>query len=169
MTPAIFFYAFSALAIAFSLMVILLKNPIASGLSLVASFFCVSAIFVLSNATFLGVIQILIYAGAILVLFLYVLMLLNLQDESWVFKSSWNRTQALYAALVVISLGAVLYYGVSVPTRELAPLPEGFGSIRSVGVALIGKAALPFEWVSVVLLAGIFGVIALTPRKEEDA
>lgn len=168
MSPAVFFYVFGALALAFSLMVVLLRNPISSALSLVASFFCVSAIFVLSHATFLGVIQVLIYAGAILVLFLYVLMLLNLQDESWVFRHAWTWRSGLQALSVVVVLGYVLLRSIVLPSPEPAAVAEGFGTVRPIGEMLLGEHALAFEWVSVVLFAGILGVIALTPRKESE-
>lgn len=160
-------YIFSALTVAFSLAVIFMKNPVSSALSLVASFFCVSALFILMHATFLGVVQVLIYAGAILVLFLFVLMLLNLQEENWIFTHAWDWKRSLQALSIVGILVYLIFSKViDIPAITTAvELDESFGNISSVGEELLGKYVLAFEWVSVLLFAGILGVIGIASKK----
>jgi NADH-quinone oxidoreductase subunit J len=166
---AALFYLAAALAVIFTGMVILLRNPVTSALSLVASFFCVSVLFVLLQAPLLAVIQILIYAGAVLVLFLYVLMLLDLEPE----EPAWGRIGRILrpAALGIVPL-------LLIPLLPLLKVPDGgdpfaahesFGSLRSVGKNLLGPHALVFEALSLILLVGMVGVILLAPRKGKGA
>lgn len=158
------FYGFASLAVIFAYMVILIRNPIHSGLSLIGSFFCVSALFVLMKAPFLGVIQILIYTGAILVLFLYVMMLLNVKEEE---ETTWQMVSK-YFTLVLVPVGMFFSFKVlnfkRLAARELS---EDFGSVFSVGESLLGSYVFVFELASVVLLAAMIGVVVLTKRKEE--
>lgn len=170
MIESMIFYAFAVLTIGFSLSVILLRNPISSALSLVSSFFCVSALFILAHATFLGIVQILIYAGAILVLFLYVLMLLNLQDENWIFNKHWTFAKVLQALSMV---GVMTYISLRLlhiePMVASSEMPTEFGSIESIGKILLGEQVLAFEWISVLLFIGILGVIAICSKKTKEA
>lgn len=164
---AIVFYGFAGMAIVFSLMVILLRNPVTSALSLVVSFFAVSAIFVLLHAPFLGVIQILIYTGAILVLFLYVTMLLNLRGGGA--NVNYDRITKFGAILLLPLLVLLLVKTITFPDRELPEIPETFGSMASVGEALLGPYALLFEMASVLLLAAIVGAVVLAVREKGKA
>lgn len=158
------FYVFSFLTIGFSLMVVFARNPITSALSLVASFFCVSAIFILMHASFLGVMQILIYAGAILVLFLFVLMLLNLQDENWIFSHAWNYRHLLQASSLTILLAFIVLRVLHIEPMDSSELDASFGGIKDVAEELLGRHFLAFEWVSVLLFAGILGVIGIASK-----
>lgn len=159
------FYIFAAFTILFSLMVVLLKNPIASGLSLVASFFCVSAIFVLMHASFMGTIQILVYTGAIMVLFLYVMMLLNLDHpkEPEGFRK-YSRYVWIASIPVLILLGKSL---INVTEMTEHAHSEEFGSIASIGNLLLGNYVFLFEAASFVLLAAMVGVVVLTAKRRD--
>jgi NADH-quinone oxidoreductase subunit J len=164
---AVLFYLFAGLTLGFTLMVVLLRDPIISAFSLIASFFSVSALFVLLHAPFLAVIQVLVYTGAILVLFLYVLMLLDLRKE----RTGGGMTDWLTRVAGLGSAGVVLAF--LVPSLELtgdagAPVGDAFGSLASVGRVLLGPYALVFEAVSLVLLAGMIGVIVLAPSRREE-
>ncbi|HLG19226.1 MAG TPA: NADH-quinone oxidoreductase subunit J [Bdellovibrionota bacterium] len=161
------FYLFGGAAVLFSLLVILLRNPVTSALSLVASFFAVSAIFVLLGAPFLGVIQVLVYAGAVLVLFLYVVMLLNVRIERR--QVAKQRLISLGSLLLLALILAALFKVVSFPSIAPVAVKESFGSMASVGELLLGPYALVFELVSLVLLAAMIGAVILsTMRKEEE-
>ncbi len=167
MTAAVLFYVFSAFAVIFALAVILLRNPVLSALSLVASFFGVSAIFVLLHAPFLGVMQILIYVGAILVLFLYVTMLLNLRKSgAFTTRDRKLRVAGLVALPLLVSF---LWLVVDVPGGEGAGVPETFGSLATVGVILLQPQVLVFEMISLVLLAAIIGAVVLSGGRKGDA
>ncbi len=156
------FYFFSGIAILFSLLVIFLKSPVTSTLSLVVSFFSVSALFVLLHAPFLGVIQVLIYAGAILVLFLYVTMLLSVEPPAHP-EPKWKKWLSLAAIPLIVS---GLCWIVDFPKSILPEIPESFGSTSSLGEQLLGPWALLFELISVVLLAAIVGAVLLSTRRE---
>ncbi len=156
------FYLFAVLTVFFAFLVIAVKNPVTSALSLVASFFGVAGLYVLLHAPFLGIVQILIYAGAILVLFLYVTMLLNLRVSDDLFTHAAKRRWiaggvTLFVAIVLSAVSS----GYLPPNREPQ---DGFGSLESVGRLLLGPYALVFELVSLVLLVGIVGVVVLARR-----
>ncbi|MFH1262356.1 MAG: NADH-quinone oxidoreductase subunit J [Pseudomonadota bacterium] len=163
------FYFFAFFAVLFSVMVVTLAHPVPAALSLVASFFCASALFVLLNAPFLGVIQILIYVGAIVVLFLYVFMLLDLRAEgrSVGLIGRLNRTIALGVLPVAV---AFLLPSLDLPGGSAAVVEgEKFGSLASVGRALLGPYALVFELISLVLLAAMIGAVVLGHRGKEES
>jgi NADH-quinone oxidoreductase subunit J len=164
MIAANLFYFFATLTVIFSAMVVMLRNPITAALSLVGSLFCVSALFVLLNAAFLGVIQVLIYVGAVLVLFLYVFMLLDLRGTGDV--GTFGRViRSLVLAPVPFVL-ALLLPRLHLPSEGVIQVPTSFGSVASVGKALLGPYALIFELLSIVLLAAIIGAVALGGRKK---
>ncbi len=157
------FYVFAGLTIVLSLLVVLMKNPIASGISLVASFCCVSVIFVLMHAPFMGMIQILIYTGAIMVLFLYVMMLLNLRHPD---APQGFRKYSKY--IWILALPLLIWAGASfiqVPVLSQHVHSDEFGSITTVGELLLGKYVFAFEAASFVLLAAMIGVVVLTAKK----
>ncbi len=159
------FYIFALITIIFSVLVVLLKNPIASGLSLVVSFFCVSAIFILMHAPFLSVIQILVYTGAIMVLFLYVMMLLNLEHPK---EPKGFRKYSKLVWIAVIPLLIFLAKSlINVPEMQQYKHDDTFGSIESIGVLLLGKYVFAFEAVSFVLLAAMIGVVVLTAKRRD--
>ncbi len=161
------FYFFGALAVLFSILVISLRNPITSALSLVVSFFAVSGVFVLLHAPFLAVIQILVYVGAILVLFLYVSMLLRLKSAE--VSTSKQKIQR-YMGFVLAPLMLVWFLAaIDLPRGEAPRLVKEFGSIASVGEVLLKPQFLLFEFVSVVLLVAIIGAVLLTTRTQKEA
>ncbi|MFH1017307.1 MAG: NADH-quinone oxidoreductase subunit J [Pseudomonadota bacterium] len=159
------FYLFAFLTVIFAFLVIAVRNPVTSALSLVASFFGVSGLFILLNAPFLGVVQILIYAGAILVLFLYVTMLLNIRASDSLFKNAVPRRWI--AAGIAVFLAALLSTLSSSDVPQERVLSEEFGSLASVGKILLGPYALVFELVSLLLLTAIVGVVVLARRGTE--
>jgi NADH-quinone oxidoreductase subunit J len=162
---AIVFYIFSAITVLFAFLVISVRNPVTSALSLVASFFGISGMFVLLHAPFLGIVQILIYAGAILVLFLYVTMLLNVRATDSAMTHPWRRR--LLAGGVAAFIAVALFCATAPRDLASAPLPGDFGSVASAGRLLLGPYALLFELISLVLLAGIIGTVVLAQRKAE--
>ncbi len=161
------FYVFSAAAIFFSLLVVTLRHPMASAFSLVVSFFFVSGLFILLSAPFLGVIQILIYAGAILVLFLYVIMLLNLKPEEEGPDLSRRRRRRIVRLLLVPALFLGLWFGADVPAFYMSEVAPQFGSIESVGEIFLGNYVFWFEALSLILLVAILGVVAISGKRED--
>ena len=163
---AFFFIILSVLAIFSGLMVILKKNPIASVLFLVLTLFCTAALYVLLAAPFIAAIQIIVYAGAIMVLFIFVIMLLNLKriEEGGALVL---KILGVAVAGLLLVVTAVVLRSVAIPVDSgfLRPLQDGFGSVESVGRSLFTIYLLPFEIASFLLLAAIIGAVVLAKKK----
>jgi NADH-quinone oxidoreductase subunit J len=161
--PAILFYVFGALAVISALgMVLNVRNPVAAAMSLVVTMVSLAGIFVLLEAHLVAVIQVMVYGGAIVVLFLFVVMLLNLRSDD--FAPGRPRLQTLAGALLAIWLLARVSKGfVSFPPWP--PLPPGFGGYRQLGVALYTDYVLLVEVVSLLLTAAIVGALILAKRR----
>ena len=159
----VLFYLFAAIAVAGSLgMLLNVRNTVAGALSLVCTMVALGAIYVLLDAYLIGVLQILVYAGAIVVVFLFVVMLLNLRhDEFTPERLRWTKRLAVgLGALVVVELLVLL-------PRALGPaaeVPADFGGYRAVGAALFTDWVLAFEVTSLLLLAAMVGAVILAKR-----
>ena len=156
------FYIFGGIAILASLLVIAQRNPVYSVLLLIASFGALSGLYVLLEAPFVAVIQIIVYAGAIMVLFLFVVMLLDLKAE----ERRRIRAFGLIAGLVsVAALIAIFFRSLAqTPLPAAAPADPAGGSTARLGHLLFTQYLLPFEIVSVLLLVAMVGVILLSKR-----
>lgn len=166
MTEAVLFYLFSLVAIVAGLGVVLARNPIASALSLVVCFFFLAADYVLLDAHFVAVIQILVYAGAIMVLFVFVIMLLNLRhDDAEALGDISRRTIFGVAMAGLLAVGVAT--GVGALGQVTAPEVGGaYGTIAEVGRALFGgRYLLPFESVSVLLTVAVVGAVVLAKKE----
>jgi NADH-quinone oxidoreductase subunit J len=157
------------MAVASAIIMITRRNPVKSVLFLIANFFSISAIYLLLRAQFIAIIQVLVYAGAIMVLFLFVIMLLNLQDES---KLSENITyKKLTAILLSVLLFAVLsitvYFAFFNKFKTISGSAEQLGTVQNIGRELYTTFTFPFEVVSFILLAAIVGAIVLAKKKFE--
>ena len=166
MTEAVLFYLFSLVAIVAGLSVVTARNPIASALSLVVCFFFLAADYVLLDAHFVAVIQILVYAGAIMVLFIFVIMLLNLRDEAPSRILDLSR-RALVGVLAAGVTGMGLITALeAIPQGQTVATPEGYGTVAQVGTAIFsGGYLLPFEVVSVLLTVALVGAVVLAKRE----
>ena len=163
-TPEILFYAFAALAVASALgMVLNLRNTVAAAMSLVVTMVSLAGIYVLLEAHLVAAIQIMVYGGAIVVLFLFVVMLLNLRADEFAPGRQWLTKLA--AGLVVLAAGAELIRLLSGELPEQGPLPPGFGGYRMVGIALYTDYVLLVEMASLLLLAAIVGALILAKRR----
>jgi NADH-quinone oxidoreductase subunit J len=154
------FYFLSFLAIMFGLMVVLSKNPIHSVLYLVLTFFAIAGHYVLLNAQFLAAVHIIVYAGAIMVLFLFVIMLLNLNKETEPHKSLLLKGSAAVASgsLLVILVGSLKNAEQLQTTTVYNP---NIGLIETLGQTLFHEFLLPFEVASILLLGAMVGAVML--------
>ena len=161
----ILFYVFSMLAVLSALSVVTRKNPIAAAVSLVVCFFFLSALYALLDAHFVAVTQVLVYAGAIMVLFIFVIMLLNLRGESgMVVPSTAPRALAGVAAGGLVGTG-VVFAIVQAKAAMASTSAKGFGTIEQVGHEIFGGAyLLPFEVASVLLTVAVVGAVVLAKR-----
>jgi len=157
------FYILSAISIGSALMMVFSKNPVHSVLYLIATFFSIAAHFIILNADFLAIVQIIVYTGAIMVLFLYVIMLLNLNSESEVSKSTIVKiAAALSAGLLFLVMVASFKESVALPVSEVVP---GLGSVKNLGKVLFSEYLLPFEATSVLFLSAMAGSVLLAKKK----
>jgi NADH-quinone oxidoreductase subunit J len=167
----VFFYVFAALAIACSLLVVLKKNPVASAFSLVVVFFSFAGIYALLDAHLIAALQILVYAGAIMVLFVFVIMLLNADVPSFDLGRSHLGVRAVGAALS-LALLAMFVWAFKESPNGLTPGPftperieAAGGNTRVVSELMFSEYILPFELTSVLLLGAIVGAVSMSKRK----
>jgi NADH-quinone oxidoreductase subunit J len=158
----ILFYVFGAIATVGALMVVTRKNPMSAALSLIASLFAVAALFVLRQAHFLAAIQVIVYAGAVVVLFIFVIMLINVPED----RLPVERP-TVYRLLGVVATGILMIETAVASRRFGAPAGTAAdaGSVEAIGRALFGDYLLAFEITSVLLLAGVVGAVALAKKK----
>jgi NADH-quinone oxidoreductase subunit J len=172
------FYVFGAFAIVASLLVIAQRNPIYSVLLLIASFGALSGLYVLLDAPFVAVIQIIVYAGAIMVLFLFVVMLLNAPQEETEHDVRMHLLMpgpVRFGAVLAVALaGELVWAVVQRPAASVAEVAraDGFARAPLVSVAAIGKRlftdyAFPFEVTSVLILVAMLGAV-LMARRDPD-
>jgi NADH-quinone oxidoreductase subunit J len=164
MLEPILFYSFATLAVATALFVIFCRHPVYSVLYLVITMFALTAIYLMLHAYFIAAIQLIVYAGAILVLFLFVVMLLNLDqegDES--FRAGPARWFAIpFGIAFLAQLFPIIEHITQTHSKNIESLSEG--TTQAVGDLLFTKHFLPFEVVSFVLLAAILGATVLSKR-----
>ncbi len=154
----------SFLAIMFALMVVFSRNPVNSVLYLVMTFFCIAGHYLLLNAQFLAVVHIVVYAGAIMVLFLFVIMLMNLNEESEPQRSWLNKTIAAIAGgmLLFVMVGSLK------GTADLQLTQMGhsnIGLVKNLGTVLFKEFLFPFEIASILLLAALVGAIMIGKKE----
>lgn len=153
------------LTIGTALMVVLSKHPIKSVLYLIVTFFMISANYVLLSAQFLAIVNIMVYAGAIMVLFLFVLMLLNPKKETEPITSNLMQfSGAIAGGILAVVLIAALKDAVFMP---VADTHAGLGLVKDLGMLLFSKYVLPFEVSSVLFISAMVGAVLLS-KKEKD-
>lgn len=167
-----FFYGFAGLALACSLLVVLKKNPVASAFSLVMVFFSFAAIYAMLDAHLIATLQVLVYAGAIMVLFVFVIMLLNVDVPSFDLGRSHRalRIVSVIAAVLLLATFVKAFKETSMPAPIANFTPEAIeaagGNTRVVSELMFSEYILPFELTSVLLLAAIVGTVAIAKRKQ---
>jgi NADH-quinone oxidoreductase subunit J len=164
--PPILFWLFAAVMVVFGLLVIVNRNPIASALSLVVCFLGLAALFMSLDAFFIGIIQVLVYAGAVMVLFLFIIMLLDLRAEerrklNWIaFSGGFLVAFALFVQIVAV------IHSTRMAKQNFPQLTsQQADDVRNVGLLLFGNYNLPFQVIGVLILVATVGVIVLSKRE----
>jgi NADH-quinone oxidoreductase subunit J len=162
----ILFWVFAAIMLFFAGMVVLNRNPVASALSLVVSFLSLAALYVSLDAYFIGVIQILVYAGAVMVLFLFIIMLLDLRTE---IRRRLNFPALCGGFVVILLFLKVLSdvcYSVYGGNARLPPVSQGsHGDAWQVGMLIFERYNLPLQVVGTLVLVASIGVVILSKRE----
>ena len=166
----IVFFLLAIGVVAMALFCMTRRNPVTAVMSLVATFFGLAAIYATLSAHFLAVLQVLVYAGAIMVLFIFVVMILN-REESTLISLRGLPTRVLGVAAGVYLL--LVFTRIAIPTSVASPspIPETFGTVASIGNVLFRDFVFPFEAISVLLLVAVVGgvTVSRSQRKEKDA
>ena len=161
MPEVIIFFFFAAIAVVFALVVVLHRNAVVGALSLVASFFALAVIYVLLEAPFLAALQVIVYAGAIKVLFLFVIMLLNLQHVA---EPATRPIQQFLGYTSCAAFGIGLVYYILKYAILGQPAAQFRATARDIGMRMFEAYVFPFEMVSILLLAAIVGALLLSGR-----
>ena len=168
-TFLIIFYLLSAVTLGTAFMTIYSKNPIHSAIYLVVCFFTIAFHFLLLNAQFLAIVQIIVYSGAIMVLFLFTIMLMNLNKENEVHKPRITRLGAI-VSFVSIGVILVLIFINAVPfIAEYDISDNDYQSIKKLGTVLLDDKEgfmVPFEYASILLLVAMIGTVLLSKKEE---
>ncbi len=167
MVASALFFIFAGLAIACAISLVYHKNPLYSAISLVGVFIALSCIYVTLAAPFIAAIQILIYAGAIMVLVVFVIMLLNLDDDK-----PLNRLRYLYVVggglgLILLAQTFFIFYAVSKKPNQYIETDETVGKTLNIGSAMYTEYLLPVEIVGILLLMAIVGSVILARRLDQ--
>ncbi len=170
MTEAVF-WIFSGVAILAAVLCVTRRSPVAAALWLILTLFCIAALFVVLDAQFIAVLQVLVYAGAIMVLFLFVIMLLNLgRGGATDLRGTWGKFVALGVGVVLaLELWAVRTVvpadHLRLPPGAVARMSEEQGPVGLITEALFREYLIPFEITSMLLLAGIVGAVVLAKKR----
>jgi NADH-quinone oxidoreductase subunit J len=165
MSPVLF-WCFALLMLVFGTAVVLNRNPVASALNLVICFLGLAALFMSLNAFFVGVIQVLVYAGAVMVLFLFIIMLLDLRTEK-LRKINWPATAGGIAVAVIFLVQVLSVIGRFQPARQGFPplATSAIDDVRGVGLRLFESYNLPFQIIGILVLVATIGVVVLSKRE----
>jgi NADH-quinone oxidoreductase subunit J len=164
MSPFLF-WLFASLTVIFGAAVVINRNPVASALSLVASFMGLAALFVSLDAYFVGIIQVLVYAGAVMVLFLFIVMLLNLQAEerrriNWLAAAGGITVAVILLVQIAVTIGRY-----EAARQAFPPLARSTDDVWNIGALLFSNYNLPFQIIGVLVLVATIGVVLLSKRE----
>ncbi|SDF07376.1 NADH-quinone oxidoreductase subunit J family protein [Epilithonimonas hungarica] len=157
----VLFFLVAFLAISSAVYFVFARNPLYAILSLIVTMFSIAGMYILLNAQFLGIVQIIVYTGAIMVLFLYILMMLNLNKEDESKKANLPKFIGIISVCILFvgMLGA--YRGLSGKTTVVDNIDHSVGLTKNLGRLLFNEYVLPFELASILILAGIVGAVLI--------
>lgn len=163
------FYAFSAIMIFAAIRVIIARNPVHAALFLVLSFFSAAGIWLLLKAEFLAIVLVLVYVGAVMVLFLFVVMMLDinlakLREGFW----GYLPLAAGIGVVIVLQMAAVIWRGFLKPDEQIPAVSANIGTTKELGKLIYTQYIYAFEIAAVILLVAIIAAVALTLRRRKD-
>ena len=162
----ILFLGLSFLAITGGIAMITYKQPMYAALGLLISILAVAGLFALLSATFLFMVQIIVYAGAIMTLLLFILMFLNIDEDDMPHEPNKTRN-IVWGAILMLPLNIVILKAVSaLPAKDMSIIEDNFGGIKEVGMLLYENWLISFELISILLLVALVGAVVLAKRKK---
>lgn len=163
----IIFYILAAITLSTALLTVLTKHPIYSAVYMIVCFFSIAGHFLTLNAQFLSVIHIIVYTGAIMILLLFTLMLMNLNKDHEPKKHIASRIAATIAACLsaIVLLAVVIKSNVIITSSPLSD--TGFQTVRVIGEVLLNEYLVPFEFTSILLIASMIGAVLISKREKK--
>lgn len=167
-TAEILFFILAGLTLLSGILTVTSKRPVHSILFLIITFFSISAHYVLLNAQFLAVVNIIVYAGAIMVLFLFVVMLMNLNKEDRSFSKPFIILSGAIASAIFFALSVGIFWQSDVKEGNQVLLAEGdIGLTESLGSVLYSDYVIPFELASILFMGAMIGAVLLSKKTED--
>jgi NADH-quinone oxidoreductase subunit J len=166
----VLFYVFSAILILAATQVITARNPVNAALFLVLSFFTAAGIWLLLKAEFLAIVLVLVYVGAVMVLFLFVVMMLDINQDK-LREGFWSHfpVAASVGVVIVLEMSAVLWRGFLRPDNHVPSSAANIGDTKSLGIAIFTHYTFAFEVAAAILFLAIVAAVALTLRRRKDS
>lgn len=164
---SIAFLFLALITLSSALYVVFAKNPVYSVLSLIVCFFSITGHYALMNANFLAIVNLIVYAGAIMVLFLFVIMMLNLNRETEPHKSFKLKLAAVLSSCLLM-LGLIIAIKGYSLDPQVSVLPDNFGNAKSIGKLLYSDYVLPFEVASILFISAMVGAVILAKKHVND-
>jgi NADH-quinone oxidoreductase subunit J len=164
-TVLILFCVLSAITLLTAFLTIFSKNPIHSAIYLVICFFSIAGHYLLLNAQFLAIVHVIVYSGAIMILLLFTIMLMNLNQEDEVHKPRFTRLGAI-VSFCLVCLVLIKIFIDSKPIVEYDYTGEDYQSIKVLGKALLNEYMVPFEFASILLLVAMIGSVLLSKKEK---
>jgi NADH-quinone oxidoreductase subunit J len=169
MTPdLILFFILAVVAVGAALGMLLARNAVYSALFLILNFATIAVFFLMLGAPFIAMAQVTVYAGAIMVLFLFVIMLLGAEQSGAQHRGGWQRPIALLLTIVLLAESAYLIFDRARLISRVAPAARDYAGPVAIGELLFNRYLLPFEITSVLLLVAMVGVIVLTKKQSKE-
>jgi len=159
------FLILSFFAVVSAVVMIYVKEPMSSALSFIVTLLSLAGLFALFSASFLFLVQIIVYAGAIITLILLIIMFLNIDEDSLP-KEPYKARYMIVSAVFVVPIDVAILKAVSsLPKKDMSILNDGFGSVKELGLVLYHNWLLPFELISILLIVSLIGAIVFAKRK----
>lgn len=161
------FWLFSILGLAGAIGLLVNRSPVYAALSVILNFFSIAGLYLSLSSEFLMGIQIVVYAGAIMVLFVFVIMLLNLSDEPRIERLDAMRGMSFILGAAFIAEMVAIFKGIVYTPEQITAFQTGnfsFGTVEPIGNAMMTRYLFPFEMISVLLVAGLVGAIVITKK-----
>ena len=162
----ILFCVLSAITLSTAFLTIYSKNPIHSAIYLVICFFSVAGHYLLLNAQFLAIVHVIVYSGAIMILFLFTIMLMNLNKEDEVHKPRITRLGAIVSFCLICIVLILIFINSKPIVGEYDSTGEDFQSIKVLGKGLLNEYMVPFEYASILLLVAMIGTVLLSKKEK---
>ncbi|MFV8379947.1 NADH-quinone oxidoreductase subunit J [Flavobacterium sp. LB3R33] len=165
-TILIIFCVLAAITLATAFLTIFSKNPIHSAIYLVICFFSIAGHYLLLNSQFLAIVHIIVYSGAIMILFLFTIMLMNLNEEREVHRPRITRLGAIVSFCLICLVLIAIFINSKPIVGEYVTTGEDYQSIKVLGKILLNEYMIPFEFASILLLVAMIGTVLLSKKEK---